>query len=37
MWENPNDVITYEIDNSNAEIEATCSAYGGNPEPEFHW
>ena len=37
LWSDPNEVIEYEVDNSNSEIEAACTAYGGNPKPEFHW
>jgi len=37
LWSDPSEVITYEIDKTNTEIEATCTAYGGNPEPTFHW
>ena len=37
LWSDPSEVISYEIDKTNTEIEATCTAYGGNPEPKFHW
>merc|ERR1719273_198735 len=37
LFENPNDVIDFDISDSRAEIEATCTAYGGKPDPEFHW
>ena len=33
----PNEVVQYSVGDSNSEIEATCTGYGGNPEPEFHW
>ena len=37
LFQDPNEVISYEIDRTNTEIEATCTGYGGNPEPTFHW
>ena len=37
LWQNPSEVISYDLSNSNSEIEATCTAYGGNPEPTFRW
>ena len=37
LWQDPHAVIEYQIDESRAEIEATCTAYGGKPVPEFHW
>jgi len=37
LWSDSSLVISYEIDKTNTEIEATCTAYGGNPEPKFHW
>ena len=37
LFENPNEAIEYIIDDSRAEIEATCTGYGGKPDPEFHW
>ena len=37
LWQDPDEIIEYTIDNSNTEIEASCTAYGGNPKPEFHW
>ena len=37
LWEDPHAVIEYQIDDNRAEIEATCTAYGGKPEPIFHW
>jgi len=37
LWSDPSEVISYEIDKTNTEIEATCTGYGGNPEPTFHW
>ena len=37
LFQDPREVIEYDINDSRAEIEATCTAYGGKPEPEFHW
>jgi len=37
LWQDPDEIIEYTIGNSNTEIEASCTAYGGNPKPEFHW
>lgn len=37
LWQDPHAVVEYQIDDTRAEIEATCTAYGGKPVPEFHW
>jgi len=37
LWSDPSEVITYDLLKNNPEIEATCTGYGGNPEPTFHW
>ena len=37
LWSDPSEVITYDLSKTNTEIEATCTGYGGNPEPIFHW
>ena len=37
LWSDPSEVITYDLTKTNTEIEATCTGYGGNPEPTFHW
>ena len=37
LWQDPHAVVEYQIDDARAEIEATCTAYGGKPVPEFHW
>ena len=37
LWQDPHAVLEYQIDDTRAEIEATCTAYGGKPVPEFHW
>lgn len=36
-FQDPNEMIEYTLDQSNERIEATCTAYGGKPDPEFHW
>ena len=37
LWQNPSEVISYDLSSSSSEIEATCTGYGGNPEPKFRW
>ena len=29
--------VVYDLSDDRREIEATCTAYGAIPQPEFHW
>ena len=31
------ETIPYDLEDERDEIEATCRAFGGKPEPTFHW
>ncbi len=35
--ERSGDGAEWNMDDEDAEIEVTCTAYGGVPEPEFRW
>ncbi|TRY75785.1 hypothetical protein TCAL_01291 [Tigriopus californicus] len=37
MEEDSSQTIEYDLEDERAEIEATCTGYGGKPEPTFRW
>lgn len=37
LEEDSSQTIEYDLEDERAEIEATCTGYGGKPEPTFRW